>query len=243
MKFTNPILFILLIISIISCNSRSMQPESTETIVPTEVTSGLHKANVEEVVQTSAYTYLRVNENEDESWLAIPKQDIKIDQTVYFKEGLAMKDFQSKELNKTFELVYFLQEISFEPTTPKMPTNESGAPHGMVADAEQATIEVDLADGGIRIAELFDDPAKYEGKTVRISGVIIKYNEEIMGTNWVHIQDGTVSDNGFDLTITTNSKLTTGDTITVEGVVTLNKDFGAGYVYDVIIEDAKILTN
>ncbi|MCP4553395.1 MAG: hypothetical protein GY834_15445 [Bacteroidetes bacterium] len=242
MKVTNPVLLILLIISVMSCNSRSMQPDTIKT-VSTEEVSGQHKANVEEVVQTSMYTYLRVTENDGESWVAISRKDIEIGQTVYFKDGLAMRDFQSKELNKTFDLVYFLQEIFFEPSAPIMPTHESGAPHGMLTGAEQARIEVELAEGGIRIAELFDDPAMYEGKIVKISGVIVKYNEEIMGTNWIHIQDGTVSDNGFDLTITTNTNLTKGDIITVEGVITLNKDFGAGYVYDVIIEGAKILAN
>jgi hypothetical protein len=63
-----------------------------------------------------------------------------------------------------------------------------------------------------------------------------------MKTNWVHIQDGTRTDNSFDLTITTNDVTKVGDVVTFEGTVTLKKDFGAGYFYEVIVENGKLIT-
>ena len=45
----------------------------------------------------------------------------------------------------------------------------------------------------------------------------------------------------FDITITTRSEVQINDIVTLEGKVTLNKDFGAGYIYDVIIENATLI--
>jgi hypothetical protein len=65
-------------------------------------------------------------------------------------------------------------------------------------------------------------------------------NEEVMDKNWVHLQDGTRDGESFDLTVTTLEKATVGDIVEFEGTIVLNKDFGAGYVYDVIMEEGKI---
>jgi len=56
----------------------------------------------------------------------------------------------------------------------------------------------------------------------------------------VHIQDGTKEGDHFDLTVTTQVYVNAGDIVTFEGVVALDKDFGAGYFYDVIMEEAEI---
>jgi len=79
---------------------------------------------------------------------------------------------------------------------------------------------------------------EYEGKEFEIRGIVTKVNKEIMGKNWVHLQDGTSKDGAFDLTITTQDLPKINDEVTFKGTVTLEKDFGAGYYYDVIMEDA-----
>jgi len=52
--------------------------------------------------------------------------------------------------------------------------------------------------------------------------------------------DGAASNGKFDLTITSLSKVKTGDVVTFEGKVSLNKDFGYGYVFEVMLEDATL---
>ena len=98
------------------------------------------------------------------------------------------------------------------------------------------------AEGGITIAELFTKRDIYAGKTVKIRGEVVKYNSDIMKTNWVHIQDGTNDSGNFDLTITTSDVVKVGDVVIFEGAITLNKDFGAGYSYEVIMQNARLLT-
>jgi hypothetical protein len=69
----------------------------------------------------------------------------------------------------------------------------------------------------------------------------VKYNEQIMGRNWLHIRDGSgTAGKDNDLTVTTADKAAVGDVVVVKGKVQVDKDFGAGYSYPVIVEDAKL---
>lgn len=117
-------------------------------------------------------------------------------------------------------------------------------PHPMPAAMPGA--EVDLtgiakAEGGLTVAEVFADPAKLAGQTVTVRGKVVKTNAGIMNTNWVHVRDGSGAEGTNDLTVTTKGEVPkVGDTVVVTAPVTLNKDFGMGYVYPVILEDATV---
>ncbi|MDZ7764711.1 MAG: hypothetical protein U5K00_09820 [Melioribacteraceae bacterium] len=113
-------------------------------------------------------------------------------------------------------------------------------PHANVKPEADQSISVAPVEGGITIEKLFDDRSSYEGKQVKIKGKVVKVNNGIMGRNWVHIQDGTGDGENYDLTVTTNDNANVGQVIVAEGYVSLNKDFGSGYKYDIILEDAKV---
>jgi hypothetical protein len=74
-----------------------------------------------------------------------------------------------------------------------------------------------------------------------MKGKVTKFNQGIMDRNWIHIQDGTSNEKNVDITITTNDVVKLGDVITVKGTITLAKDFGAGYFYEVIMEEASVI--
>ncbi len=93
---------------------------------------------------------------------------------------------------------------------------------------------------GKTVQEVYQEKAKLNGKRVTLRGKIVKYSAAIMGKNWLHLRDGTGKDPTNDLTVTTQAKAKVGDTVLVEGTVALDKDLGAGYKYDVIIEEAKV---
>ena len=93
--------------------------------------------------------------------------------------------------------------------------------------------------GSIKIANLVKDPKKYEGKTIQLDGICTKINAGIMDRNWIHIKDGSQDD--FDLVITTDAYVPEGAAFTMKAVVVLNKDFGAGYKYDLILEQGVIV--
>ncbi|MBU2492911.1 MAG: SH3-like domain-containing protein [Bacteroidetes bacterium] len=199
-----------------------------------------HKIEVEEVVQANAYTYLRVSENSAEYWIAITKNlSIEEGAVLYYKEGLEMKNFESKDLNKTFETIIFIQEISDVPFTEKAAMTD--AMQGQKPVLVKEDINIDPVSGGITIAELYSNSDSYSNKVVKIKGKVTKYNASIMDRNWIHLQDGTNDGDNFDLTVTTNDEVKLGEIVVFEGRISLNKDFGAGYSYAIIMEDSKLI--
>lgn len=98
------------------------------------------------------------------------------------------------------------------------------------------------AEGGLTIAEVYADKDKLATQQVTVRGKVVKANADIMGKDWVHIQDGSGSEGTNDLTLTTDSAAlpNVGDTVLVNGTVTLNQDFGMGYQYPVLLENASI---
>jgi hypothetical protein len=201
-----------------------------------------HEVTIEDVIQSSQYTYLKVNEDDKDYWIAISRQEVKKGGTYYIGTGLEMKNFTSKELKRTFDVIFFVQDFSDQPI-PDPKTKALAAMSGKKAAEKKEGINVKPAEGGITIAELFSNKDKYAGKTIKISGEVVKFNSGIMNKCWIHIQDGTEAEGSFDLTITAKDTVKVGDVVTFEGSISLDKDFGAGYTYDVIMEDAKLLTN
>lgn len=228
-------LFILLagiIVLVASCKNKNT---ADENLAP-----NVRKVKVEEVIQTGSYTYLLVSEKNQESWIAITKAEVKKGKSYYYEPGIEMSNFVSKELKRTFPVITFVDKFSDQPILVQISMADSLK--GKQAPTPKEGIKVDPAKGGITIAELYANKESYAGKTVKIRGEVVKYAADIMKTNWVHIQDGTSSGEFFDLTITTNDVTKVGDVVTFEGTVSLKKDFGAGYFYEVIVENSKLLT-
>ena len=214
--------------------------QSNQKSKPLDLTdSANHKVIVKEAIQVSEYTYLLVNENGTERWLATPPITANPGDTYYYAGGFEMTNFKSRELNRTFPGILFLESISTEPVQiDKKETMVS--PGATVVKDEQLEIEITPAEGGITIAELYDNRESYAGKKVKIKGQITKFSPEIMEINWIHIQDGTESKGIYDLTITSDETVNVGEVVTFEGMITLNKDLGYGYFYAVLLEDATV---
>ncbi|MFY9150992.1 MAG: GW dipeptide domain-containing protein [Prolixibacteraceae bacterium] len=231
---------LLIILSILVVFSSCVRKNKVPTAQNTEnaANPSQHEVIVEEVIQTSNYTYLKINENDAEKWIAVTKMEAAAGETYFYNEEMEMKNFESKELNRTFESVYFVQEISKEPIIAGIPVP---AGHGKAEGGKTDGISVAPADGSVSIADLYAKRADFAGKTIKMKGQVVKVNDEVMGKNWIHIQDGTGSSDDFDLTITTMDKVAKDDVVTFEGTIALKKDFGYGYFYEVIMEDAKLV--
>lgn len=90
------------------------------------------------------------------------------------------------------------------------------------------------------VAALYKEKAALAGKLVRVQGKVAKANNNIMGRNFLHIQDGTGGQGTNDLTVTSNQTANVGDQVTVTGRVVVDKNFGSGYAYPLLIEEARI---
>jgi hypothetical protein len=199
----------------------------------------------EVIVQKSesagSYTYLSVQEGDESYWIAVAGKGFENGETIYFKSFVEMNDFKSKELDRTFESILFVDQFSREPDGLDQAVQtgaETANPRKNRMDALIDSIKIAPAPGGISIEELYGNAEKYKDKEVVVRGQIVKINRDIMDRNWVHIMDGTRVDRS-DLTFTTTEDFQMGDTITIRGKVALDKDFGAGYVYPLIVEEAE----
>lgn len=224
----------VLMLGLYSCDNTTQ----TTTVVSDYSNQGLAK----QVLQTSNYTYILVNEGSKEYWIAVSRMAIEEGQTVYFDQGAEMVDFHSKELDQDFASIFFVSVASLTPRKAGM--NTTNPMQGSTPQKPELTkqdIKVERAEGSISIAELYNNKANYSGKTVKITGKVTKANPEIMSRNWYHIQDGTSSGEFFDLTLTSSEMINVGATVTFEGVIAVDKDFGAGYFYPVIMENSKVV--
>jgi hypothetical protein len=100
---------------------------------------------------------------------------------------------------------------------------------------------IEKLDGGYSVAEIYAGKGDLAGKEVAFRGKVVKFNPRIMGTNWIHVQDGTGEDGSNDLTVTTSAVVNEGDVIVIRGVLAIDKDFGFNYKYDLIVEDAEVI--
>jgi hypothetical protein len=237
------LVILILLVGFSSCVKKNKVPTAQTMTNP-----GMHEVKVDSVIQTSQYTYLKVSENGAVNWIAVTALEAAAGETYYYSKAMEMTDFKSKELNRTFASIYFVEDLSKQPVvaaTGDMGGGMGGAmaaSHtGKAAVGMKEGISVAPAENGLSIAKLYADRANYSGKTIKMKGQVVKINEQVMGKNWIHIQDGTKDGENFDLTVTTLDGCKMDDVVTFEGTISLKKDFTHGYFYEVIMEDAKLI--
>jgi len=230
---------IAFLFSFIACNSEQNE-------VNTEMPEGTRKIEVVEHMNGGGYTFLKSNENGKELWVAVREMPVEDGDVFYFSGAMEMKNFESKSLNKTFETILFVDKVTKTPpsTDVEKPTGMPGmaSPDGHSKPKVEVASDINvtaLADG-MTVEAVNKEKANLAGKIIKVKGKVTKYNGGIMNRNWIHIQDGTGSGETADLTITSDQAAKVGDVIIIEGTVAVDKDFGAGYFYEVIVENAKI---
>ena len=208
-------------------------------IVQSTLSESSNIFEVSEVIQGDAYTYLKVKENSTERWVAVLRQEIKTGDVYYYGSDLLMSNFHSSEIDRTFDEIYFISEISHTPVRLDSMLIHSGK----VPAVENNSINLKKLSGELTIADIFANRSSYAGKEIEIKGVVVKVNESIMNRNWIHIQDGTNHNGEFDLTVTSQDFVRINEIAVFKGKVSIDKDFGAGYFYNVVVENAVVVKN
>lgn len=202
-----------------------------------------------EVLHSSGYTYLLLESDGFKDWVAIPEMYVEVGDEVELEPGVQMGEWQSKALNKTFKQILF----SGGPTDKYNETRKKNAHKSADMSAPApgnkksegkiiAGLKVEKAKGenAFDIAEIFTKRDALQDKTILVRGQVVKVTTGVMNRNWVHIQDGTGEKGDNKLVITTKDAPNNGDIVTFSGVFHNNVDFGGGYQYGVILEDAVI---
>lgn len=206
------------------------------------------EGTVTETMDTAGYTYVQVDTGEKKIWAAAPQFPVSVGDRVTVPAGMAMHDYHSKTLDRDFDVVYFVSAVrnhsSPDAADAKVPTMPS--PHAP-ASAQATPDNIDLSgiaapEGGKRIEDIYADKKQLAGEKITVRGKVVKFNAQIMGKNWLHIRDGSgdAGEGTHDLTVTTGTTARLGDTVLVTGELHLDRDFGHGYKYGAIVEDAEV---
>jgi len=194
---------------------------------------------VVETMDAGGYTYAKLDRGTGQIWVAGPETKLTVGTVVGAVDGTLMPGFHSDTLDRTFDAIYFIN--SFPVTGSAPPNPHAGSAAGAAAKAPLIE-KVEPATGGQTIAQVFAGKATLVGKPVVIRGKVVKVNNGILGRNWFHIQDGTGAAGTNDLTITSSSTAALGDVVVVRGTLAADKDFGAGYKYALLVENATFAT-
>ena len=201
-------------------------------------TSG-SQGTVLQTMDSGGYTYVEIDTGAKKVWIAGPLDKVAIGDKLPVPVGaVPMHNFNSKTLDRTFEEIFFVGALRPAPAMSQPAPQKTKAKKPSIAAPKAGSIE--KVKDGYTLEELFAKKDELKDKDVAVRAKIVKANFGIMRTNWYHIQDGTGKDGPLDLVVTSSQNAKTGDIVVVESSLTLGKDFGAGYKFAVMLEDASI---
>ncbi|OIQ81548.1 hypothetical protein GALL_366740 [mine drainage metagenome] len=214
-----------------------------ETPPPSTPIAATVKGEVLEVRDVESYTYLRLKTRDGETWAAVNKSAVTKGSEVTIENVMVMNNFESKTLKKTFKTIIF-GTLRVAGANPAAGGDVAAAHAGLSRPADIGDSHVPKATGANArtVAEINTKRTELKDQPVLVRGKVVKYNPEIMGKNWIHLRDGSGTAAGMtnDILVTTQDQAKVGDIVTAKGVVRTDKDFGAGYAYKVLIEDATL---
>lgn len=223
----------------------------TITIHATEP-QAIYYGKVLEVQNAMGYKYLKVDENGTQHWVAIANAPVAVGDKIGYDKRTIMHDFESKSLGKTFKEIIFASDV-YLPQKVQRPKSMkdmlglgSQDPHkgmgmGMSPEKEEKPAKPFVKKDTYTVEEVHMWRKSLEGQTISLEGTVFKVSHQIMQRDWVHLGDGTGNEKKLtdDLVFTAvSSTVKAGDKVIATGTVVVNKDFGYGYFYKVLIQNA-----
>lgn len=270
-----------LFVFILGCEEKApapqVEPSVTGNVTISDIKENYKTLNVQHPVlkgtiiefkDVTNYTYLLLEDKTGKVWAAIPKTPVKAGDEIAIADIIIMKDFHSKTLEKTFDLILFavasegcpLNEKMGGESLPEMPSSmmpgkmppgmmPSGAMSGMGGSIKKSKavpkdIKVTKAVGkdAYTIEEIYSKKEELSQKTITVRAMVVKFMPQIMGKNWIHIQDGTGSaeKGNNDVAVSSLDTAEIGEEVIVKGTLGIDKDFGMSCAFGVLIEDASV---
>jgi hypothetical protein len=200
---------------------------------------------VAETIDVGTYVYVRLKE--DDAWLASSPLEVRVGDHVEFVGGALMKDFYSPKLDRTFPDILFVSGLNVVEAVQGADHHAgvvAGGPHGEVTEPSIAPPEpgeISPPEGGMTILEIVAARESMEGQQVILRARVMKVSMNILGKNWITLQDGTGTAPADRLVATTAGVVEPGEVITVRGRIKSDVDIGSGYRYEMLLEDATIV--
>lgn len=204
-----------------------------------------------ETMNGGGYTYIYLEKKSGEKrWVAVPQMNVKIGDEMELSSGVEMGSFSSKALKRTFDSIIFSGGPISKEGAIDSEAIKKKAHEGIVteqkqgADVSTENIKVEKAAGpnAYTVGELYQKSGELDGKNVMVKAKVVKVSAGIMDRNWIHLRDGSgdATKGTHNLVVTSQDLPKVGDVLTVSGTLAKEKDFGGGYKYEVIVENASI---
>ena len=196
---------------------------------------------VAETINAGSYVYVLLEE--DNTWLAGPLVPVVVGDEVEYAGGMMMKNFNSPSLERSFESILFVAKLR---VVNQLEANAhadmpAGGPQGIersaVALAPEAG-EITPLEGGKTIAEIQAASVQLSEQQVYVRARVMKVSMNILGKNWITLQDGTGEAPDNKLIATSTETASVGDVVTAKGVIQNDVDLGSGYKYKVLLQEA-----
>jgi len=204
---------------------------------------------VVETLSSSGYTYLLLEKGGKKQWVAIPEIFINVGDEVELQGGVDMGEFSSKPLNRKFDQIIFSNGPTENFNKKRKESAHKNVDMGQPAPGKKKGtgkvvegLKVEKAPGehSYTLQEIMQKRTELQDKTIVVRGQVVKFSANIMGRNWVHITDASGGNWDNKLVITTNDSTDVGDVVTATGLLHNQVDFGGGYYYEVILEQATL---
>ena len=250
----------LTLITLLSTFTYAVQPgheghDHAKTEAATAQTHKIYYGKILEIKPAMGYKYLKIDENGTQIWVAIANAPVAVGDRVGYDKKTMMTDFQSKTLNQTFKEIFFASDV-YLPQQVQRPQSmkamlglgtvkkdpHAGMGRGMSSVEEEKTPSKPFVKkDAYTVEEIHMWRKELKDQIISIEGSVFKVSKNIMKLDWVHIGDGTGNEKKLtdDLVFTAaGTTLKQGDKVIAKGKVIVDKDFGYGYFYKVIIQDA-----
>lgn len=199
-----------------------------------------HDGITVQVLAVEGYTYVELESGGEKTWIAAPSFKVEKGDRVLASKGIEMRNYHSRFLDRTFPVVWFVgtievvgkDEVAVESKNEK--PKEKRTVHSPVIGS------IKKIDGGYSLEEIFARKKALSDKEVKFRAKVVKASGSILGSEWYHVQDGTGADAKLDLIVISKDKVEAGSVVVVTGTLLLDRDYGSGYRYDIIVENASL---
>lgn len=248
-------LFLLATVALAGCGGDDASAQTGDVTTTTEPAPAsnpsLRVGTVLETMDGGGYTYALLDVGGEKVWIAGPSAPVEVGATIETPIGNEMRDFRSNTLDRTFDVVWFVGGIQQPGSTPDPAAAVAAAhggadpaPHGAGAAEPVPSGPIEPLADGKTVAAILGDPAGLAGQVVALRGRVTKVNRGILGADWLHVQDGSGSAEAGtnDLTVMAvpGAVVKVGDVAVIRGKVATDQDFGMGYAYAVLLQEATV---
>lgn len=222
----------------------------TNYALSTEKSQKIYYGKILSIESTMGYQYLKVQEKNKEIWVAIANAPVKVGDKIGYDKQTVMKDFKSKSLKRSFKEVIFASEV-YLPKKDATHVKDLQDVLGLNKTNNQPKLKEETSNPAkpfekkafYTVEEIFMWKDFLKDQNISVKGKVSKVSKQIMKLDWVHIQDGTgdASKNNEDLVFTIKEiPFKAGESVIATGKLIIDKDFGYGYFYKVIIQESSL---